>query len=89
MFFVIGLNAQITNTAAVNNAIVESNKKVNVVIDTNAPTGKDYNKVDLAISGLGTAINGATDVGLDVSLSIDPIKALPNLWVGISQSLYW
>ena len=51
VFFVIGLNFQITNTTTVNNAIVESNKKVNVVIDTNAPTGKDYNKVDLPIRG--------------------------------------
>ena len=65
-----------------------NNPTDNALVTTNADS-KDYNKIDLTLSSAGTSYNGQNEVGLDVSVSIDPFKDLPQLWVGVSQSLYW
>ena len=82
-----GANAQ-TNT--VNNDDTNAIKTPKLTLEgTNSADAKDYNKIDLTLSSAGTSYGGHNEVGVDVSLSIDPLKDLPDLWVGISQSLYW
>ena len=49
----------------------------------------EFNKIDLTFGSAGTSYGGHNEVGIDVSVSIDPFQKLPELWVGVSQSLYW
>lgn len=45
---------------------------------------------ELTLGGGGQSINGeASSVGVDVGLSTNPFKTLPDLWVGAVQGLYW
>jgi len=69
-------NAAETNTVA-NSSITQTNES------------PEFNKIDLTLSSAGTSYGGQNEVGIDVSVSIDPFQKLPELWVGVSQSLYW
>lgn len=69
------------------NAVSTTDSTNAVVAATN--TAPEFNNVDLTFGAAGTTIKGNTDVGVDVSVSIDPFKQAPDLWVGVSQSLYW
>jgi len=56
---------------------------------TNSAVGKSAGAVELTLGGGGTEINGESAFGLDFSLSTNPLKARPEVWVGIAQGLYW
>lgn len=53
------------------------------------PEGKAFGGYELTIGGGGTAIDGEHLYGLDVTLSTNPLKPLPDLWFGIAQGAYW
>jgi hypothetical protein len=57
-------------------------------ITTNTPAA-EYNKIDFTIGGSGMTISGYSEVGLDVSVSVNPFKKLPDVWIGAVQGLYW
>lgn len=61
--------------------------------DTNATSvsesGKQAGGWELTLGGGGTEINGESSVGLDFSLSTNPLKSRPEIWLGIAQGLYW
>lgn len=74
------------------------NAQTNVVstVDTNAVsnvttnvTEKEFGNWELTLGGGGETINGKSEFGLDFSLSTNPLKARPEVWFGVEQSLYW
>jgi hypothetical protein len=83
-----GANAQ-TKSVSTDDTNAITAPKLTLEGTNSAVDSKDYNKVDLTLSSAGTSYGGHNEVGVDVSLSIDPFKQLPSLWVGVSQSLYW
>ncbi len=58
------------------------------VINTNTPVEKGQS-YEITFGGAGSNINGQNEVGADFSLSTNPFKDLPNLWVGVAQEVYW
>jgi len=56
---------------------------------TNADSGKSYGGYELTLGGGGQTVNGESAFGLDLSLSTNPFKSRPEVWVGVAQSLYW
>lgn len=59
-------------------------------LETNAPAaGKQYGGYELTLGGSGATFNGESAFGLDVSISTNPFKKLPSLWVGVAQGVYW
>lgn len=45
---------------------------------------------ELTLGGSGQSVkNQASSVGVDVSLSTNPLESLPNLWFGAVQGVYW
>lgn len=44
---------------------------------------------EFTLGGGGIEIDGVTEFGLDASLSTNPFKPLPNLWLGIVQGVAW
>lgn len=84
-----GANAQ-TNSVSTDDTNAIKAPKLTLEGDSSTTdTNKDYDKIDLTLGSAGTSYGGHNEVGVDVSLSIDPFKQLPSLWVGVSQSLYW
>ena len=85
---IVGLNAQTNDTAT--NAL----SAPALTVGTNSAsgdTGKEYGSYELTLSGGGVTApkTGDTQFGIDVSLSVDPFKKAPNVWVGVAQSLSW
>jgi hypothetical protein len=71
-------------------ATVSLNAQTNVLNTTNAVAGgKKSGSWELTLGGAGETLNGVSYFGLDFSLSTNPFKARPEVWVGIAQSLYW
>ena len=86
----IGFGAQSTNIVSdVDTNTIKAPKLTLEGNSSTTDTNKDYDKIDLTLGSAGTSYGGHNEVGVDVSLSIDPFKQLPSLWVGVSQSLYW
>lgn len=59
---------------------------------TNAPVeegGKTSGGWELTLGGGGVTIDGENSFGLDFSLSTNPFKSRPEVWVGVAQGLYW
>jgi hypothetical protein len=81
---VIGLNVQ-----AQTNHLGQHNKVSADSLITQTNEAPEFNKIDLTFGSAGTSYGGHNEVGIDVSVSIDPFQKLPELWVGVSQSLYW
>ena len=87
----IGLTAQAQNTVTVTNYVTITNT---VSADTNALTSTnnsapEFGKYDITFGSAGSSYGGNTQAGVDFSVSTDPFEKLPNLWGGVSQSLYW
>lgn len=57
--------------------------------DTNQVSKSETGNWEFTLGGSGTNIDGENAVGLDVSLSTNPFKFAPSLWVGVVQGLYW
>lgn len=76
----LSLNAQTTNKF-----------DTTVVLSTNtvAETGRAVNSVELTLGGGGTVVDGESVFGADFTLSTNPLKIRPEIWVGIAQGLYW
>ena len=51
--------------------------------------GKSAGGWELTLGGGGETLNGESYFGLDVSLSTNPFKSRPEVWIGVAQSLYW
>jgi hypothetical protein len=82
----VGLNAQ-TND-------ITTNTPAAPTLSTNTASsdaGKEYGSYELTLGGTGVTSpkTGDTQFGIDVSLSVDPFKKAPNVWVGAAQSLSW
>jgi hypothetical protein len=54
-----------------------------------ADGGKEFGGYELTLGGGGTHINGENTLGLDVSLSTNPLSFAPSLWFGVVQGVYW
>lgn len=70
----------ITNTVSSTNAVALTSTNVD---------STDFGKYDITFSSAGSRYGGHTQQGIDFSISTDPFEKLPDLWVGMSQSLYW
>jgi len=77
----------LTASAAETNTLVYPNAPL--AGDILADNGKTYGGYELTLGGGGTSIDGENAFGVDVSLSTNPFKHRPEIWVGINQSLYW
>lgn len=73
-------NAQTTNTVATPKLSLDS---------VPAETGKQAGQWELTLGGGGTSIDGENAIGLDFSLSTNPLKTRPEVWFGIAQGVYW
>lgn len=51
--------------------------------------GKEFGNYELTLGGGGESVNHQSTIGLDISLSTNPLKARPEIWVGLAQGLYW
>jgi len=71
-------NAQTNTTVATPSGFLEAKDE-----------GKAFGGYELTLGGGGTEINGESVFGLDFSLSTNPFKCRPEVWVGIAQGLYW
>ena len=84
----VGLNAQIndvgTNTITAPKLALGTNS-------ASGDTGKEYGSYELTLGGAGVTSpkTGDTQFGIDVTLSTDPFKEAPNVWVGAEQDLSW
>lgn len=58
---------------------------------TNAPaeSGKSAGSWEFTLGGAGQTIKGDSSFGLDFSISTNPFEKRPEIWVGLSQGLYW
>jgi len=54
-----------------------------------ADTGKQAGGWEITLGGAGESIDGNDSFGLDFSVSTNPFKCRPEVWVGIVQGLYW
>jgi len=55
-----------------------------------ATSGKsEAGSYELTLGGGGTSVDGENEVGLDFSISTNPFKQAPNLWLGLSQGVAW
>jgi hypothetical protein len=52
-------------------------------------TGKQSGDIELTLGGGGAVVRGDSVFGADISLSTNPLDAIPEIWVGVGQSLYW
>ncbi len=64
---------------------------VSVGAQTNeADSGKsEYGSYEVTLGGYGTSVDGENQVGLDFSVSTNPLEQAPNVWVGVVQGVYW
>lgn len=84
------VNAEQTNTVTVTNVVNVTNIVVSPSLaSTNNEIGKAYGGYELTLGGSGTSINGKNAFGVDLSLATNPFKKYPQIWPGISQSVYW
>lgn len=51
--------------------------------------GKSAGQWELTLSGDGETLNGESYFGLDFSLGNNPFSCRPEIWLGLSQSVYW
>jgi len=80
---VFSVNAQ-TNTVSTNAIAVPT------LSLTNAPdTGKASGSWELTLGGGGETLNGESYFGLDFSIGTNPFEKRPEVWITLSQSLYW
>lgn len=64
--------------------------QTNSVISTNAvEAGKSFGSVEITFGGGGFNSDGESEVGVDFSISTNPLEEIPQIWVGLAQSLYW
>jgi hypothetical protein len=87
----------LTATAQVSTNATNANIVVNGVtyapVDTNAlevvAEGKTYGGYELTLGGGGSVVKKESAIfGIDIGVSSNPFKKLPNLWVGINQGVY-
>ena len=61
-----------------------------ISLATNTPAaGKQFGQWEFTLGGGGETIKGESVFGMDFSISTNPFKKLPQVWVGLAQSLYW
>jgi predicted porin len=86
----VGLSASAQNSVTVTNYVTITNTVSDSVKDL-MPTNDtpEYGKIDITVGSAGSSYGGVNQAGVDLSVSIDPFEKLPELWVGVSQSLYW
>lgn len=79
-----------TNSVTVTNVVTLTNT-VSALAEQmeQAAPAKEYGGYELTFSAGGAAFGDEDYFGLDVSLSSNPFEKLPNLWLGVSQGIYW
>src|SRR3954463_9719116 len=78
----------VTNYVTITNTVSSTTTNVSDSL-TSTNEGTDFGKYDITFSSAGSRYGGHTQQGIDFSVSTDPFEKLPDLWVGVSQSLYW
>lgn len=81
--FGLSANAQ-TNSVSTNTIAPVSLSLTNAV-----ESGKTSGGWELTLGGGGESINGQNSFGMDFSISTNPFKKRPEVWVGLAQGLYW
>ena len=85
-----GLTSQAQSIVTVTNYVTITNTvTANAAALTSTNSGPDFGKYDITFSSAGSSYGGNHQVGVDFSVSSNPFEKLPNLWAGVSQSLYW
>lgn len=54
-----------------------------------AESKSDTGTYEITLGGGGSSADSGYDVGLDLSVSTNPLEALPSLWFGVVQGVYW
>lgn len=64
---------------------------VSAVAQTNVVEqgAKEYGGIELTLGGSGIKDKETSEFGLDFSISTNPFKHVPQVWVGVAQSLFW
>jgi hypothetical protein len=83
--FVLAVSVLVVNAQTTNLLDTSVNISTNTVDEPSRPS----NSIELTLGGGGTVIDGESVFGLDFTLSINPIKVRPEVWIGIAQGLYW
>lgn len=75
------------------NANIVVNGVTYTPLNTNAleaADGKAFGGYEVTFGGGGSVVKKeSANFGLDLGVSSNPFKKLPNLWVGFNQGLYW
>lgn len=84
----IGISIAFANLNA--SASTNTNTTVSATcVSTNSSGAKESGGYELTLGGGGSYINGKNNIGLDISLSSNPFESRPEVWVGLSQGVYW
>ena len=55
--------------------------------DTNSTkAGMSY---EFTMGGGGMTVDGNSEFGINLSLSVNPFKQIPNIWIGVAQGVAW
>ena len=49
----------------------------------------EHGSFELTLGGYGESVDGENSVGFDIGLSTNPFAKRPEVWIGITQGLYW
>ena len=89
----IGFSAETNSVNNTTPALTVGDTNTPSVLNTNELSTKDLPKesYELTLGGGGftSPKNGKSQFGLDTSLSTNPFKKYPNVWVGVDQDLSW
>ena len=81
----MGLTAAAQTSVSTNQAAITSPS----LSLTNVESGKKSGAWEFTLGGGGTEIKGESAFGMDFSISTNPFKKRPEIWIGIAQGLYW
>lgn len=86
------MNKYIVTLLAVAITGLNLNAQTNVALSspvTVEDAGKESGQWEITLGGGGTELNGESVFGMDFSISTNPLKFRPEVWVGLAQGLYW
>jgi hypothetical protein len=89
--FLALLLSTLTLHAQGNGGLVYTNTQVfpNHPLAAEVATGKESGQYELTLGGSGITIKDESSYGLDFSLSTNPFKKLPEVWIGMAQGIAW
>ena len=72
-----------------NNSVTNTIPPVSLSLSNAPASGKTSGGWELTLGGGGESIHGQNTFGLDFSISTNPFRKRPEVWVGVAQGLYW